>query len=116
MNFPVQMTGVTFADNSVHFANQDIFKKQRTPSTENCDINREFIKHFRTAIATYPPIGFWGVAVMGNVNMIYRNLIADKIRKRHISLFRLATSFGILDSSLTLLRNACCHHSRGGTR
>ena len=50
---------------------------------------------------------------MGNVNMVYRNLKADKIRK-HISHY-----FGlqpiVLESwitSLTLLRNACCHHSR----
>lgn len=50
---------------------------------------------------------------MGNVNMIYRNLKADKIRKRISHYFGLQPI--VLESwitSLTLLRNACCHHSR----
>ena len=50
---------------------------------------------------------------MGNVNMVYRNLKADKIRKRISHYFGLQPI--VLESwitSLTLLRNACCHHSR----
>ena len=49
----------------------------------------------------------------GNVNMVYRNLKADKIRKRISYYFVLQPI--VLESwitSLTLLRNAYCHHSR----
>ena len=49
----------------------------------------------------------------GNVNMVYRNLKADKIRKRISHYFVLQPI--VLESwitSLTLLRNACLHHSR----
>ncbi|WP_293527196.1 Abi family protein [Prevotella sp.] len=45
--------------------------------------------------------------------MVYRNLKADKIRKRISHYFGLQPI--VLESwitSLTLLRNACCHHSR----
>ena len=45
---------------------------------------------------------------MGNVNMVYRNLKADKIRKRISYYFVLQPI--VLESwitSLTLLRNAC---------
>lgn len=50
---------------------------------------------------------------MGNVNMVYRNLKADKIRKRISYYFVLQPI--VLESwitSLTLLRNAYSHHSR----
>ena len=50
---------------------------------------------------------------MGNVNMVYHNLEADKIRKRISHYFVLQPI--VLESwitSLTLLRNAYCHHSR----
>ena len=62
----------------------------------------------------YPPSWILGeLLTMGNVNMVYRNLKADKIRKRISHYFGLQPI--VLESwitSLTLLRNACCHHSR----
>nr|WP_245531251.1 Abi family protein [Bacteroides coprosuis] len=45
--------------------------------------------------------------------MVYHNLKADKIRKRishYFVLQPIVLEFWI--TSLTLLRNACCHHSR----
>ena len=62
----------------------------------------------------YPPSWILGeLLTMGNVNMVYRNLKADKIRKRISHYFGLQPI--VLESwitSLTLLRNASCHHSR----
>ena len=50
---------------------------------------------------------------MGNVNMVYHNLEADKICKRishYFVLQPIVLEFWI--TSLTLLRNTYCHHSR----
>ena len=74
-----------------------------------------FIKHFKNSYCdSYPPSWILGeLLTMGNVNMVYRNLKADKIRKRISHYFGLQPI--VLESwitSLTLLRNACCHHSR----
>uniref|UniRef100_UPI0040264183 Abi family protein n=1 Tax=Candidatus Limisoma sp. TaxID=3076476 RepID=UPI0040264183 len=49
----------------------------------------------------------------GNVNIVYHNLQADKIRKRISHYFVLQPI--VLESWITylaLLRNASCHHSR----
>ena len=61
MNIPVQMTGDTYwLTNSVHFA-KELFKKQRTPSTENMRNQQKNLSSIsRTAIATHIlHHGFW---------------------------------------------------------
>ena len=117
MNIPVQMTGDTYwLTNSVHFANQRTFQETKnTIDREYAKSTEEFIKHFKNSYCDpYPPSWILGeLLTMGNVNMIYRNLKADKIRKRISHYFGLQPI--VLESwitSLTLLRNACCHHSR----
>ena len=117
MNIPVQMTGdIYWLTNSVHFANQRTFQETKnTIDREYTKSTEEFIKHFKNSYCDpYPPSWILGeLLTMGNVNMIYRNLKADKIRKRISHYFGLQPI--VLESwitSLTLLRNACCHHSR----
>ena len=117
MNIPVQMTGdIYWLTNSVHFANQRTFQETKnTIDREYAKSTEEFIKHFKNSYCDpYPPSWILGeLLTMGNVNMIYRNLKADKIRKRISHYFGLQPI--VLESwitSLTLLRNACCHHSR----
>ena len=61
MNIPVQMTGDSYwLTNSVHFA-KELFKKQRTPSTENMRNQQKNLSSIsRTAIATHIlHHGFW---------------------------------------------------------
>ena len=117
MNIPVQMTGdIYWLTISVHFANQRTFQDTKnTIDREYTKSTEEFIKHFKNSYCDpYPPSWILGeLLTMGNVNMVYRNLKADKIRKRISHYFGLQPI--VLESwitSLTLLRNACCHHSR----
>ena len=117
MNIPVLMTGdIYWLTNPVHFANQRTFQDTRiTIDREYEKSTEEFIKHFKNSYCEpYPPSWILGeLLTMGNVNMVYRNLKADKIRKRISHYFGLQPI--VLESwitSLTLLRNACCHHSR----
>ena len=117
MNIPVQMTGdIYWLTNSIHFANQRTFQETKnTIDREYAKSTEEFIKHFKNSYCDpYPPSWILGeLLTMGNVNMIYRNLKADKIRKCISQYFGLQPI--VLESwitSLTLLRNACCHHSR----
>ena len=117
MNIPVQMTGdIYWLTNSVHIANQRTFQDTKnTIDREYTKSTEEFIKHFKNSYCNpYPPAWILGeLLTMGNVNMVYRNLKADKIRKRISHYFGLQPI--VLESwitSLTLLRNACCHHSR----
>lgn len=117
MNIPVQMTGdIYWLTNSAHFANQKTFQDTKnTIDREYTKSTEEFIKHFKNSYCdSYPPSWILGeLLTMGNVNMVYRNLKADKIRKRISHYFGLQPI--VLESwitSLTLLRNACCHHSR----
>ena len=83
MNIPVQMTGDTYwLTNSVHFANQRTFQETKnTIDREYAKSTEEFIKHFKNSYCDpYPPSWILGeLLTMGNVNMIYRNLKADKI-------------------------------------
>lgn len=117
MNIPVQMTGdIYWLTNSVHFASQRTFQDTKdTIDREYTKSTEEFIRHFKNSYCeSYPPSWILGeLLTMGNVNMVYRNLKADKIRKRISHYFGLQPI--VLESwitSLTLLRNACCHHSR----
>lgn len=75
----------------------------------------DFIKHFKLRYSDpYPPA--WMLAEilpMGNLMQLYRNLADPRIKKM------IARRFGmqapLLESwmtTLTLTRNACCHHSR----
>ena len=117
MNVPAQMTGdIYWLTNRIHFANQRTFNEtQNTIDREYAKSTEEFIKHFKqTYNEPYPPSWILGeLLTLGNVNMIYRNLKADKIRKRISQHFGLQPV--VLESwitSLTLMRNACCHHTR----
>ena len=117
MNIPVQITGdIYWLTNSVHFANQRTFQDTKnTIDKEYAKSTEEFIKHFKNCYCDpYPPSWILGeLLTMGNVNMVFRNLKADKIRKCISHYFGLQPI--VLESwitSLTLLRNACCHHSR----
>ena len=117
MNIPVQITGdIYWLTNSVHFANQRTFQDTKnTIDKEYAKSTEEFVKHFKNSYCDpYPPSWILGeLLTMGNVNIVYRNLKADKIRKRISHYFGLQPI--VLESwitSLTLLRNACCHHSR----
>lgn len=86
MNIPVQMTGdIYWLTNPVHFANQRTFQETKnTIDREYTKSTEEFIKHFTNSYCDpYPPSWILGeLLTMGNVNMVYRNLKADKIRKR----------------------------------
>ena len=117
MNIPAQMTGdIYWLTNSIHFANQRTFQETKSAiDREYSKSTEEFIKHFKHSYCDpYPPSWILGeLLTMGNVNMVYRNLKADKIRKRISQYFGLQPI--VLESwvtALTLLRNACCHHSR----
>jgi len=117
MNVPAQMTGdIYWLTNPLHFANQRTFQETKNAiDREYAKSTEEFIKHFKNSYCDpYPPSWILGeLLTMGNVNMVYRNLKADKIRKRISNYFGLQPI--VLESwitSLTLLRNACCHHSR----
>ena len=83
MNIPVQMTGDSYwLTNSVHFANQRTFQETKnTIDREYAKSTEDFIKHFKNSYCDpYPPSWILGeLLTMGNVNMIYRNLKADKI-------------------------------------
>jgi abortive infection bacteriophage resistance protein len=86
MNIPVQITGdIYWLTNSVHFANQRTFQDTKnTIDKEYAKSTEEFIKHFKNCYCDpYPPSWILGeLLTMGNVNMVFRNLKADKIRKR----------------------------------
>ena len=108
MNIPVQMTGdIYWLTNPVHFANQGTFQDTKnTIDREYTKSTEEFIKHFTNSYCDpYPPSWILGeLLTMGNVNMVYRNLKADKIRKRISHYFGLQPI--VLESwitSLTLL-------------
>ena len=114
MNIPVQMTGdIYWLTNSVHFANQRTFQETKnTIDREYTKSTEEFIKHFKNSYCDpYPPSWILGeLLTMGNVNMVYRNLKADKIRKRISHYFGLQPI--VLESwitSLTLLPFVICH-------
>jgi abortive infection bacteriophage resistance protein len=117
MNVPAEMTGdIYWLTNHTHFANQLTFADTRSViDREYAKSTEEFIKHFKeTYNEPYPPSWILGeLLTLGNVNMVYRNLKADRIRKRISQRFGLQPI--VLESwitALTLMRNACCHHSR----
>ena len=117
MNVPAEMTGdIYWLTNPVHFANQRTFADTKNTIDREYDKStEEFIKHFKqTYSEPYPPSWILGeLLTLGNVNMIYRNLKADRIRKRislHFGLQPIVLESWI--TTLTLMRNACCHHSR----
>ena len=73
------------ANQTIHFANQRTFQETKnTIDKEYAKSTEEFIKHFKNSYCdSYPPSWILGeLLTMGNVNMVYRNLKADKIRKR----------------------------------
>lgn len=120
MNIPVQMTGdMYWLTNHVHFANQRTFWETKVVIEKECvKSTEEFINHFKHFkhyyCDPYPPAWILGeLLTMGNVNMLYCNLKADKIRKRISQYFGLQPiALESWITALTLLRNACCHHSR----
>lgn len=102
--------------NPIHFANSQSFAdtknlidKEYRKSTE------DFILHFKeTYVEPYPPAWILGeLLTMGSVNMVYRNLKEDRIRKTISQRFGLQPKvFESWLTTLTLVRNTCCHHSR----
>ena len=97
------------------YANGTFQETKNTIDREYAKSTEVFIRHFKNSYCDpYPPSWILGeLLTMGNVNMVYRNLKADKIRKRISHYFGLQPI--VLESwitSLTLLRNASCHHSR----
>lgn len=117
MNITAQLSGDNFwLMHENHFANPRIFadttnliKKEYSRSTE------DFIQHFKKVYSNpYPPAWILGeLLTMGTVNMIYRNLKEGRIRKNISQRFGLQPK--VLESwltTLTLVRNSCCHHSR----
>lgn len=117
MNDTAVVTGNDFwLMNGVHFANQRTFAetsslidKEFRKSTE------DFIQHFKNKYSDpYPPAWILGeLLTMGSVNMVYRNLKEDKIRKKISYKFGLHPKvFESWLTTLTLVRDSCCHHSR----
>lgn len=117
MNLTAEISGDDFwLTNPVHFAN----KKSFTDTLNLIDIEyrkstEDFIQHFKNTYAEpYPPAWILGeLLTMGAVNMVYRNLKNDRIRKAISHRFGLQPKvFESWLTTLTLVRNACCHHSR----
>ena len=117
MNIVSEMLGDNFwLTNSKHFANtraftdtMNVIDKEYRKSTE------DFILHFKnTYVEPYPPAWILGeLLTMGNVNMVYRNLKDDRIRKSIAQRFGLQPKvFESWLTVLTLVRNSCCHHAR----
>lgn len=117
MSITADMSGDDFwLTNSVHFANQRTFTdttylidKEYRKSTE------DFIQHFKNEYTNpYPPTWILGkLLTMGAVNMVYRNLREDRIRKTITHRFELQPKvFESWLTTLTLVRNTCRHHSR----
>lgn len=103
------MNNLHFANNKTFIDTSNLIKKEFQKSRE------DFIQHFkREYLDPYPPAWILGeLLTMGTVNMIYRNLKYDKIRKA------ISKKYGLLPkvfeswlTTLTLVRNSCCHHSR----
>ncbi len=117
MNITAEMSGDNFwLMNGIHFANPRTFTetsnligKEYKKSTE------DFIQHFKREYTNpYPPVWILGeLLTMGTVNMVYRNLKEDRIRKAIAHKFGLQPKvFESWLTTLTLIRNSCCHHSR----
>lgn len=117
MNVTAEMSGDDFwLMNSIHFANPRTFAdttnlidREYRKSTE------DFIQHFKSEYTnSYPPVWILGeLLTMGSVNMVYRNLKEDRIRKAISRKFGLQPRvFESWLTTLTLVRNSCCHHSR----
>lgn len=117
MNITAEMTGDDFwLTNEVHFANLRTFNDTKTLiDNEYRKSTEDFIQHFKdTYVEPYPPAWILGeLLTMGNVNMVYRNLKEDRIRKAISQRFGLQPKvFESWITILTLVRNTCCHHSR----
>lgn len=117
MNIAAEMLGDNFwLTNFIHFANpraftdtMNVIDKEYRKSTE------DFILHFKdTYVEPYPPAWILGeLLTMGSVNMVYRNLKDDRIRKSISQRFGLQPKvFESWLTILTLVRNSCCHHAR----
>lgn len=117
MNITAEISGDDYwITNSDHFINPRIFndtfnliEKEYHKSTE------EFIQHFKKEyVDPFPPVWILGELLsMGTVNMAYRNLKENKIRKEISLRFGLQPKvFESWFTTLTLVRNACCHHAR----
>lgn len=75
----------------------------------------EFINHFRSKYSNpYPPAWMLvEILPLGVINNIYGNLADNKLRKKIASEFYLpAPVFRSWLTTVTLTRNACCHHAR----
>ncbi|MCQ2190243.1 MAG: Abi family protein [Paludibacteraceae bacterium] len=102
--------------NPVHFANHQSFNETfNLINREYRKSKEDFIQHFKnTYVDTYPPAWIMGgLLTMGSINIVYRNLKEDRIRKKISHHFDLQPKvFESWLTTLTLVRNSCCHHSR----
>lgn len=102
--------------NALHFVDIKTFEDTANLIKKEYHKSREdFIQHFKKEyLNPYPPAWILGeLLTMGTVNMIYRNLKYDKIRKAISKKFGLQPKvFESWLTTLTLVRNSCCHHSR----
>lgn len=117
MNITAQISGDDFwLMNDVHFANKRTFEETNNIIKKEYQKSREdFILHFKKEyLDPYPPAWILGeLLTMGTVNIIYRNLKDDKTRKAISKKYGLQPKvFESWLTTLTLVRNACCHHAR----
>ena len=117
MNMTAEQTGDGFwLTNPVHFENPQKFEETlNLIEREYKKSKDDFIQHFKnTYVDSFPPAWILGeLLTMGSANMVYRNLKEDRIRKKISHHFELQPKvFESWLTTLTLVRNSCCHHSR----
>jgi len=117
MNVTAKLSGDDFwLTNSAHFANLRTFtESMQLIDREYRKSTEDFVRHFKETYAEpYPPAWILGeLLTMGGVNMAYRNLKEDRIRKAVSRRFGLQPKvFESWLTTLTLVRNSCCHHTR----
>ena len=117
VNVTAEMSGDKFWITSPSSYKSGAFFKS-TMEKIDTEYNRsteDFIEHFKKTYSNpYPPAWILAeILPMGNLMQLFRNLSDQRIRKA------IAHKFGmqapLLESwmtTLTLTRNACCHHSR----
>ncbi|WP_031532848.1 MULTISPECIES: Abi family protein [unclassified Bacteroides] len=117
MNITAEMSKDDFwLMNSEHFANLQVFTDTANRiGMEYRKSTEDFIQHFKNKYTNqYPPVWILGeLLTMGTINIVYRNLKENRIRKAISHKFGLQPKvFESWITTLTLVRNSCCHHSR----
>ena len=117
MNITAEMSKDDFwLMNSEHFSNLQVFTDTANRiGMEYRKSTEDFIQHFKNKYTNqYPPVWILGeLLTMGTVNIVYRNLKENRIRKAISHKFGLQPKvFESWITTLTLVRNSCCHHSR----